>query len=441
MKAWLLRKLTPKRQALLREKLERYKRIRSRENIETYQLQRLQEVWQRAWKNIRFYDMLRSEHGLPSRIDSLDQLRDFPVLTKPLLQRYQTIINDQFRGFPTVVTGGSTGRPTTFITGKSEKDEEWANTYLGRYWNGIEPFDSAVLFWGHSHIFGQGIRGQLNQLKRELFDRIIDITRLDAYDLALDTISDYFTKLMRARPRFVVGYTSLVFIMARAILDNKSWKKQAHALGLRCVIVTSETVTDAELAVISEAFGCRVAVEYGMAETSVLSYTSRDSVDRMDLFWDSYVSYTGPANNLVVTSIYDRNFPLINYDTSDTVELLDDSFPVFSINSVKGRIKDNVCVRRKDRGVKELSGILLVHILKSRPGIYSIQFAQLPDGHVHISLLAEESVSLAELHTYFSGELNKDYPEVDANAFCLVRVRELERTVAGKYPIKVDAPQ
>jgi phenylacetate-CoA ligase len=437
VRAWLLRHASPVRQALLRTKLERYERIRLRADIEAYQLSRLQEVWQRAHREIAFYNKLRSDHGLPSRIDSIEQLRNFPVLDKPLLQRYQALINEQFTGFPTIVTGGSTGRPTAFITGRSEQNEHWANTYLGRHWNGIEPFDSCVLFWGHSHIFGQGWRGQLNQLKRKLFDRILGTTRLDAYNLAPETIDLYFSRLMLARPRFVVGYTSLVFMMARAILE-KGWKVQAHGLGLRCVIVTAETVTDAERTVIAEAFGCRVTIEYGMAETSVLSYTSPSSTDRMNLLWDSYIGYKGEVGNFIVTSIYERNFPLINYDTSDIIESVDDSSSVLSIIGVKGRAKDNVRVRRKNGGEKELSGILLVHILKSRPGIYSIQYAQLPQGEVLISLLADASLSIIEVHTYFARELNKDHPEVDANAVRLEQVRALKRTVAGKNRMKVD---
>jgi hypothetical protein len=111
---------------------------------------------------------------------------------------------------------------------------------------------------------------------------------------------------------------------------------------------------------------------------------------------------------------------------------------VLSIIGVKGRAKDNVRVRRKNGGEKELSGILLVHILKSRPGIYSIQYAQLPQGEVLISLLADASLSIIEVHTYFARELNKDHPEVDANAVRLEQVRALKRTVAGKNRMKVD---
>ncbi len=440
MKAKLLRALSPTRQALLRTKKERYARIRSRTEIEAYQLQRLQDTWERAHREIRFYKKLRSDYGLPERIESLDQLRDFPILDKPLLQQNQALITEQFAGYPSVVTGGSTGRPTTFITGRAEKNEQWANTYLGRYWNGVEPYDSTLLFWGHSHVFGQGWRGQLNQFKRSLFDRIIGITRLDAYNLSPQTIDDYFARLISVRPSFVVGYTSLVFMMARAILD-KGLREQTHALRLRCVAVTSETVSDAERAVVAEAFGCRVAVEYGMAETSVLAYTSPDSTDRMDLFWDSYICYAGDADNLIVTSIYERHFPLINYDTSDTIEPVVNASSVLSFSRVKGRTKDNVSVRCKEGGNKNLSGILLVHILKSRPGIYSIQYAQLPGAEVRIFLLADAPLHLRELHAYFAKELNKDHPEVDADAVHMEQISELERTVAGKTCIRVDVGQ
>jgi hypothetical protein len=105
---------------------------------------------------------------------------------------------------------------------------------------------------------------------------------------------------------------------------------------------------------------------------------------------------------------------------------------------VTGRTKDNVHVRCKNGGEKELSGILLVHILKSCPGIYSIQYAQLPHGEVAVSILADASLSLLNVHAYFTRELNKDHPEVDANAVRLEQVKELKRTVAGKNRMKVE---
>ena len=44
---------------------------------------------------------------------------------------------------------------------------------MARSWWGVNPLDNMVLLWGHSHLFGTGIKGQINHKLRLLKDILI----------------------------------------------------------------------------------------------------------------------------------------------------------------------------------------------------------------------------------------------------------------------------
>ena len=75
-----------------------------------------------------------------------------------------------------------------------------------RSWWNIKPLDKMVSFWGHSHLFGDGILGKFNELKRKLKDYIVNIERLNAYDIHSNTIEEYYYKVKRIKPLIISGY-------------------------------------------------------------------------------------------------------------------------------------------------------------------------------------------------------------------------------------------
>jgi len=191
-----LRLLFYRRLMLLNKKQNFYRQYEGDlEFIRDYQLRAFNKVWRKAKIEIPFYKWWSDEHNLPDRLFSLDDLALFPVLTKEILQKNESLIFGTKHSYKTVSTGGSTGQPTSFITSNKQKDIEYANTYLGRSDFGINPMDKVILFWGHSHLFGSGAWGQVNQVKRILADKLISTTRLNAYDLSPVTVARYVKRL------------------------------------------------------------------------------------------------------------------------------------------------------------------------------------------------------------------------------------------------------
>jgi len=86
------------------------------------------------------------------------------------------------------------------------------------------------------------------------------------------------------------------------------------------LILTSESVTKTDIKVIEKYLGLRVINEYGMAEAGVIGY-SRYDTNNIEIFWDNYILQATDNNKIHITTIWDKKFPLINYDPDDLVQI------------------------------------------------------------------------------------------------------------------------
>lgn len=428
-KIWIFSKIFFKdRLHRLKEKKNFYAKIKTPQDIYTYQLEKFNEVWQNAYKQIPFYKLWKEQHQLPDRISQLHELKYFPVLTKKDIQKNQTLIFEHLENFQLISTGGSTGEPVKFPTSQQEREEIYAGLYLARSWWGFKPFDKVAIFWGHSHLFGSGLRGKINQIKRRISDWLVNSKRFNAYDTSFSTLSRYTKELKNYNPNWIIGYTSTIYKLAKFIQENSI---HLNLTNLQGVIVTSETVTSADLHIIENAFKVPCIIEYGMAETGVIAYAKSNS-HTLQLLWDSFIGIT--QNNILnVTSLDARHFPLINYQTDDCIQS-DDEISIIHINSISGRKKDILNIATSTSFL-ELSGILMVHILKNYPNIYDVQFQQLPNNVVKILFTSPTNLPLIDVKTYFLENIKIDHPDILDKSIIFEQIEEITKSIAGKISL------
>lgn len=423
-------RLLKRRLALLAEKQERY-RTSDRAEIEAFQSRRLTQIWSYCVREVPFYRRWAREHGLPANIHHPSDLAQFPVLTKKLLvdRRDEVFAGLSPKAF--VSTGGSTGEPARYPATPACLEPGWANAYLGRGWWGIRPFQRHVHIWGHAHLFGAGWRGRVAQVKRRALDAMMNATRLNAYDMSPDAIDRYARIIAATDPVTIIGYTSAVFRLARHVLATPELELSRTLKG---VIITSESSSGTDIAVIEEAFRAPVIQEYGSAETGVLAYSHPDT-GQMHMFWDSFAALRSAEGDLRVTTLNRRVFPLINYTLGDVAET--DTPPgesVLSLRRVQGRTQDAVMLGGTDGSVKILSAILLVHILKLYPGVRSVAFEQHSERFLGIFVEADRPLDLGSINAFFADEIVKmDFPRFDPGSVTFVQVEEQQRTLSGKH--------
>ncbi|RKN16029.1 phenylacetate--CoA ligase family protein [Micromonospora musae] len=416
----------------LERKIALYNEPRSRAEIERIQVERFNRIWAYCLTRVPFYRSWRSEHGLPTSIGRPSDLRHFPTLDKEVLISRSAEVFASGSTKRAYSTGGSTGQPTRFPRGQAETTDRWVNNYLGRAWWGIRPLEPQVLLWGHAHLFGSGLKGRIAQAKRATADGILNIRRLNAYDLSEPALQAHYRVIRDQNPVSLVGYTSAVFKLARYI------EREGLDLGdksqLRGVILSAETASDADLATIERVFGATALIEYGAAETGLMAM-SQGEPRAIRVLWDSFVCLVSDDGSLTVTTLDDRLFPLINYAIGDCVEPTDAvDGNAFQFRSILGRRQEVVQVASA-QGILDLSPILPVHILKSYPGIVGVQFRQERPDALHIYVEADHELDLDGVSSFFARELRQDHPDLRADSFTFHQVADQARTRAGKHAL------
>jgi phenylacetate-coenzyme A ligase PaaK-like adenylate-forming protein len=425
------RLLFPSRRRELVVKTRLYDEVRHRADIERRQVERFNATWSYCLSDIPFYRSWQREHGLPDRISHPSDLHAFPALDKTtLVERSEEIFQ---RGAITdaYTTGGSSGEPARYPRGAKDDIAIWSDAYTGRGWWGIRPFDPHVVLWGHSHLFGTGLRGRLAHARRRVADGMLDITRLNAYDLTDDALRADYASLRTSDPVFLVGYTSAVFRLARFIDSNGLTLERPRRL--RGVILTAETVSDADIALVERVFEVPAIIEYGAAETGAIAY-SRGGSRPLQVLWDSFVCLVDSGGGLRVTTTAQRLFPLVNYAIGDVVQPSDvEGGNALGFDAVLGRAQDVVEVATVTGAPLLLSAIMPVHVLKSWAGVTGIQFRQ-HDGHrTSIFLRADSTLDLDAVSEYFAKELRKDHPDFDRASVSFAQVHDEQKTRAGKH--------
>ncbi len=352
--------------------------------IARVQLDRFNSHWQRAWREVPFYTEWKREYRLPEVLTDINQLGDFPVLTKPVLSERRELMDRTPGTERYTLTGGTSGVSTAFPMNGDDAKASWTNTHLGRRWNGIEPGDRLFMIWGHSHLFS-GKGAWKKQIKRQAKDWAANIDRMSAYNLSAPELDQIARGIRAARPAYVIGYGSCLAQLCHHLRDKGETLSGA---GVVRAVNTSETMPAADAPLVQEIFGCPVINEYGMAEAGVIGY-SRGALYPVSVFWHDFIVRL--ENRLILlTTLGARCFPLINYDTED---LSDDPMPdtgsVIEMGSLLGKARDIFTLRDAAGAEHAVSVVLFDHVLKQISQLRSLHYTLRADGGVRVDYTAE----------------------------------------------------
>ena len=421
------------RLSLLEEKKRRYESITDPEAIRCYQLEKLNRVWKSAYTTLPFYAKWKVDHNLPDAFSSLEELATFPPLTKKVIYENQMVIQEGLEDFYLTTTGGTSGVTTHFPTSKKDANEAYANAYLGRSWWDIEPFSPILMYWGHSHLFGAGLKGVIKKFKRKLNDWLINTVKISSYDLDAGNVRRFYNAIPNSSAETIISYTSNLFKICK-FMESEGLERPKSPL--KNVILTSETATDADVAVIEKHLKARVIHEYGMAETGVIAY-SVEETDNIRILWDSFIIEVSDSGRLYLTSICHKVFPLFRYDSEDRVEVREQyDGNVLALRAIEGKVRNILTVPSIDGESLTISTIFFDHVLKYYPGIYAVQYRQLERG-VEIILSSDNSIDLENLKRYMVREADKEFGNIDFNKIALLQGGS-GKTIAGKHQVMVN---
>jgi phenylacetate-CoA ligase len=374
-----------------------------------------------------FYGRRFAEHGVsPKRFDSLDQLADYPLLSKQdLLEHREEMVNPEVPPAQRLylTTGGSSGLPVGFYLqrGVSRPKEQ---AYMEAQWRrrGYRPGDATAV-----------IRGAVTSRKAGGGISYHDATRnwlmLSSYHLTANRLPEYLDALNRFKPRHLHAYPSAALMLARAMQEAG----RELEFPLTSILCGSEKL-DAEAQVFLEAFfKAPVFHWYGHSERVVLAGQGARS-NRLYV-WPGYgYAEFGEANadghrEIIGTSFHNLAMPLIRYRTGDYVKLpkeRDEEMKMVELESVVGRDYEFL-VSGSGRRIS-LTAINMHD--RVFDGLLAVQFAQHCEGKVEFRFQPSADWGAERLELMRKGLLAKLGDDFELS---LARVSEVEKTAAGKH--------
>ena len=210
------------------------------------QLLKVNSLLRHANRTVPFYaKSLGLTGGVITTIKDLEKL---PCLTKNEIQLMHKDFMSSVRFYLVTkkTTGGSTGQPLTIYKSRRAMAWELAALWRGYSWAGIDIGDKQARFWGVPF-------SDRDKLRAKVIDAIGNRKRCSAFSFDRTDMERYTDKLISFRPSYFHGYVSMMEEYAKFF----EMKGEKAPFNLRCVITTSEVLTDYHRRLFERVFSTR----------------------------------------------------------------------------------------------------------------------------------------------------------------------------------------
>ncbi len=290
----------------------------TRSNWDEWRANRLSFILHRAATEVPFYREMWSKRRREGDRSSYEYLENWPVLEKTSLRKYArafVAVDRDPRKLHVDHTSGTTGTSLDI----------WSSSETVRYWYAL-----AEARWRRWYGMSRNERwailgGQLVAPVRQsrppfwVWNAGLNQLYMSSYHLAPRNLGSYLNALKEKRVRYILGYTSALYTLARAA-RTENFKD----LRLDVVITNAEPLYEHQRELISEVFKCPVRETYGMAE--MVAAASECSEGRLHQWPEVGViecSSETPdeAGDLICTGLANPDMPLIRYRVGDSGSL------------------------------------------------------------------------------------------------------------------------
>ena len=313
----------------------------SRSEIEDFQLQRVNAVWEHAIQHVPYYRRIQSELHLPTRFTSLnDYSSSVPLLSKHYLRdNTKEFLSEQHKPGKWHRTSGSTNTPLKAFRGNDAHLEMLRTNYrYYRMW-GHDIFDRMVYLWMVGTRSTYGWRGKVYSLREYIEDTLRNRLRLSALTLGKEDLQHYLKKISAFQPSALFAYTQSAYLLA---LEAK--EQGFKCPSLKVINLTSEPVSEHVIKTIEDAFNAPCIVQYGCVEFGYIAghWPDRTLRVREDINFVETLPREDGHYDVVLTCLNNPSFPLLRYDIGDVTDRpLESPAQGFSIlGTITGRCGD-----------------------------------------------------------------------------------------------------
>lgn len=284
------------------------------EQIEARIMKRLRFMLEYSWQHYRFCRERLASAGLrPNDVRTLRDFRKIPIIRKQELAHYleRDHLHSVSRGVLTS-TGGSTGTPLFFLTGREAGIAGIASKVFFEGWLGVEPHDRKFAL----------------RSRRRLKDRLfLNETQFSSVAV-LNDLAEACRKILRIKPKLIEGNSTFRILaswMVNQGISAGDWLRGIVAFGI--------PLLPDQIAIISKAFTSNIYDRYGAAEHSgPLAHQCEEreglhvntELCLVEVLRDNEPCAEGERGRIVITNLRNLATPFIRYDQEDTAVPLDD---------------------------------------------------------------------------------------------------------------------
>lgn len=286
-----------------------YKFLKTSENwslnrLENYQLKKLKEILKIANSNSPFYKKKFTELNIDT-IKKLSDIKLIPILTKEELITYSTEIHTkiQYKKKFLATTSGTSGQSLKFFRDENADSFNRAAIQRGYSWYTINPWDRNGYFWGFSFSF-------TDKIKNKLLDTLQNRFRIFSFEEK--SLKKFIKKTQKAK--YIHGYSSMIYQTA-VLLNKLDLPKPKN---IKMVKGTSEKIFDNYQNEIKKAFGVKIISEYGATESGIIAFECKEGNMHINM---EGVLVEEIDNEILVTNLQMKSFPIIRYKLGDYVSL------------------------------------------------------------------------------------------------------------------------
>jgi len=312
----------------------------SKSDMECYRLRKLQALLKHCYEHVPYYTrIMKSVDITPSDIKTTQDIMNFPILTKELINRhYSDLIPknlSKLKGVKTSQTGGTTGKPLVKRNDARTRSSVWGAFSRFHDWMDIKEDEWGILVTG-GHIntpslFDQVKEAAANYLQKKHF--------VDAYkspDFNIKRISEL---LKRGNVTYIKGYCQALYELSQIS------ELLGYDLTVKAVSSTAETLIPQYRESIEKAFKTKVFDQYGCGEIGSVAFECNHH-EGLHVTEERVLMETIEDNQLLLTDLDNFAMPLVRYKNGDGVECAENVCSCGRqstiISRVLGRTADNL---------------------------------------------------------------------------------------------------
>lgn len=358
----------------------------SLKEIQKHQNNKLREIVHYCYKNIPYYHDLFNSLGLkPEDIERTEDLYKLPILTKDDIKKNIEKFYPNYKEKIKYIngsTGGSTGVPLKYRMSEDSYNAGFALLFRGWGLAGYKLGDKVAVIAG-----GSLVKKNLS-LANQFKDFVYSFKHYSSYGMDENLLNEYAHDMIKWKPKYIRGYASSVFQLAKFIHENHLEDKFA----IQGAFTTSEMLLPNQREIIAKVFKCDVFDTYGLNDGGISAFEcdkhngmhidiERSFLECVD---DNGYNVYNKEGKILATTLIDFSMPLLRYDTGDLGVLSDVQCSCGCqrplLKELKGRVTDTLNLNGK------IIGSPVLTVLMGKTSVEQYQIIQKGENKLLIKL-------------------------------------------------------